>query len=133
MKLSCSGGPQSSSAVRSLVGNARNGRGGALLITASRDREDRAARCSHGAGPGMQVLRVDGYEAESTIPFAAVQRLAIPLRDHLAVAARASPAGAPGRGRRREGPPPDRFLVGLGVLGLLAAAARGRAGGVCGR
>ena len=32
----------------------------------------------------MRLLRVDGFEAESMIPFAGVQRLAIPLRGYLA-------------------------------------------------
>ena len=62
--------------------------------------------------PGMRLLRVDGYEAESTIPFAALQRLMIPLRAHLAVAAGAAPAGAAGGGRRGRrpaaGPVPGR-------------------------
>ncbi|OWY58883.1 LuxR family transcriptional regulator, partial [cyanobacterium TDX16] len=73
--------------------------------------------------PALTRLKVDGYEAESSIPFAAVNRLLIPLRAHL--------TDLPERHRdallvaagTAEGPPPDRFLVALGVLGLLAAAA----------
>jgi len=71
---------------------------------------------------GMRHLRADGYEAESTIPFAALQRLMIPLRAYV--------PSLPGRQQEAlqvaagvaDGPPPDRFLVGLGVLGMLAAA-----------
>ena len=42
-----------------------------------------------------------GYEAESTIPYAALHRLMLPLREHVAVALRAPPAGAARRGRDR--------------------------------
>ena len=79
-----------------------------------------------GAGTASgfaHLLRVDGYEAESTMPFAALQRLTIPLAGglhHLPDRQRQALQVAVGVA---EGPAPDRYLVGLGVLGLLAASA----------
>lgn len=110
--------------IRALVGGARNGRGGALCITGEPGIGKTALLDETTTGlSGLRVLRVDGFEAESTIPYAALQRLARPLRPfldrlpdthHKALSIAAGAA---------EGAPPDRFLVGLGVLGLLAAAA----------
>ncbi len=71
---------------------------------------------------GVRVLRVDGYEAEQSMPYAALQRLGGPLARHL----RSVPAGQAAALRIAagldDGPPPDRFQVGLGTLSLLAAA-----------
>ncbi|HEX6956084.1 MAG TPA: AAA family ATPase, partial [Agromyces sp.] len=67
-----------------LLGSARNGVGSALLVvgepgigkTALLDEAAALAR-------GIRVLRSDGYEAESAMPYAAVQRLGAPLAEHL--------------------------------------------------
>lgn len=74
------------------------------------------------AAAGTRPLRVDGYESESTVPFAAIQRLTIPLRHLLPSLPERHREALLVAGGTAEGPPPDRFLVGLGVLGLLAAA-----------
>ncbi|MBB2948893.1 DNA-binding CsgD family transcriptional regulator [Actinoplanes lutulentus] len=106
-----------------LIGNARNGRGGSTLLLGDPGigktmlLDTATARLT-----GVQLIRVDGYEAESTMPFAAAQRLIRPLRDHLpALPERHRQALLVAAGET-DGPPPDRFLVGLGVLGLLGAA-----------
>ena len=109
--------------IGTLLGHARNGRGGALLLAGDPGIGKTALLEATTADlHGMQLIRVDGYEAEATFPFAALHRLAIPLRSHLPAlperhqqALRVAAGSAPG-------PPPDRFLVGLGLLGLLAAA-----------
>ena len=56
------------------------------------------------------------------MPFAALQRLMIPLREHLAELPERHQQALRVAAGAAAGPPPDRFLVGLGVLGLLAAA-----------
>nr|WP_281258163.1 LuxR family transcriptional regulator [Compostimonas suwonensis] len=77
------------------------------------------------------VIRISGVQAESSLSFAALHRLALPAigalprvpapqQQALGVALGQSP-----------GPPPDRFLVGLGLLSLLALHARERPLLVC--
>ena len=79
--------------------------------------QDVAARAS-----GFQVLPLVGFEAESAIPFSGLQRLAAPLIEHrISLPERQQQALLVASGST-DGPPPDRFLVGLGLLGLLAEA-----------
>lgn len=71
---------------------------------------------------GFRILRVVGVESDMELAFAGLQQLCAPLLDHLddlPEPQRAALNVAFGRGL---GAPPDRFLVGLAVLGLLAAA-----------
>ena len=110
--------------VRSLVGQARNGRGGALLVLGEAGiGKTTLLRATASGVLGVQVLRVDGYEAESTMPFAALQRLMIPLRGHVSSLPERHQQALRVAAGVADGPPPDRFLVGLGFLGLMAAAA----------
>src|SRR5258705_11274940 len=78
------------------------------------------------AAPDFQVARAEGVESEMELPFAALHqlcgrmldrldRLPGPQREALAVAFGLQPGSAP-----------DRFLVGLAVLGLLSDVAAGR-------
>ncbi|MGV9801008.1 helix-turn-helix transcriptional regulator [Mycobacterium sp. NPDC003449] len=72
---------------------------------------------------GFRIARVAGVESDMELAFAGLQQLCTPLMDHvdeLPEPQRDALAVAFGLG---VGPPPDRFLVGLAVLSLMAAAA----------
>ncbi|WP_205602726.1 MULTISPECIES: AAA family ATPase [Mumia] len=110
--------------LRALVTAARNRAGGALVVRG----EPGIGKTSllHAATarlPGVRVIRVDGYEAESAIAFAALHRLVVPLRAYEEALPAAQLAALRTATGSAEGPPPDRFLVGLGLLGLLDVAA----------
>ena len=71
---------------------------------------------------GCSTTHVAGVESEMELAFAGLQQLCVPLLDHLdelPVPQRAALDVAFGRGT---GTAPDRFLVGLAVLSLMAAA-----------
>src|ERR1700687_89180 len=76
-----------------------------------------------GSASGFRVARAVGVESEMELAFAAVQQLCAPLLDRL------DRLPAPQRDALgvafglRAGDAPDRFLVGLAVLSLLAEAA----------
>ena len=108
----------------SLLGRARNGHGGAVLVTGEPGIGKTALVDRAGAAAaGMTTLKVVGYEAESTIPYALIQRLIIPLQPGLAALPDRQRLALAVAAGRADGPPPDRFLVGLGLLGLLAVTA----------
>jgi len=79
-----------------------------------------------GRAGGCRVLRVAGMQSEMELAFAGVHQLCAPLLSRLDALpglqreALATAFGMSG------GPTPDRFLVGLAVLGLLSEAAAGR-------
>ena len=78
------------------------------------------------AAAGMRVVRAVGVESEMELAFASLHQLCAPLLDRV--------GRLPGPQREAikvvlgliAGPPPDRFLVGLAVLGLLSDMAEGR-------
>jgi DNA-binding CsgD family transcriptional regulator len=79
-----------------------------------------------GSASDMRVVRASGVESEMELAFAALHQLCAPLRDRL--------EGLPAPQRHAleitfglsEGLAPDRFFVGLAVLGLLSEAAEER-------
>jgi len=80
-----------------------------------------------GRAAGCRVTRAAGVQTEMELAFATLHQLCAPLLDGL------DGLPAPQREALRTafgmsaGPPPDRFLVGLAVLGLLSDAAAERA------
>ncbi len=76
-----------------------------------------------GAAKGCRIARAAGVESEMELPFAGLHALCAPMLDrleHLPTPQRDALSTAFGL---TAGPPPDRFLVGLAVLSLLADAA----------
>ncbi|WP_319452605.1 MULTISPECIES: helix-turn-helix transcriptional regulator [unclassified Mycobacterium] len=110
-------------ALRTLITRARNGVSGALIVRGEPGIGKTALlEAATSELSGTKVIRSDGYEAELSMPFAALQRVGTSLTDQLdALPARQQQALRVAWGTA-DGPAPDRFLVGLGMLGLFAAA-----------
>ena len=111
------------SRIELMIGRARNGRGGALLLTGEPGigKTTILTQATDGLRE-LRVLQVHGYEAEHALPFSAIQRLVRPLVAHLDALPEPHRRALEVASGDSSGHPPDRFLVGLGVLGLLAAA-----------
>jgi DNA-binding CsgD family transcriptional regulator len=106
-----------------LLGRARNGHGGSLLLLGEPGiGKTTLLEATTSTPPGLRTLRLDGFESESQMPFAAVQRLTVVLRDFVADLPVQHQQALNIASGNAVGPPPDRFLVGLGLLGLLSAA-----------
>src|SRR3954471_2117706 len=72
---------------------------------------------------GFRVAQVTGVEAEMELPFAAIHQLCAPLLDQLEALPQPQRDALNVALGLASGDVPDRFLVGLAVLGLLSAAA----------
>jgi DNA-binding CsgD family transcriptional regulator len=115
---------------------------------AALDRLLEAARASHGgvlvvhgepgigktalleygveAAVGFRVARTSGVEAEMELPFAAAQQLCAPFVELMARLPRPQRDALRVAFGLADGQPPNPFLVGLAVLGLLSEAAQER-------
>ncbi|MFB4313872.1 AAA family ATPase [Actinomadura sp. 21ATH] len=111
-----------------LLGDVRSGRGRALVLRGEAG-VGKSALLRHTVGQAadMRVVRAVGAEAEMELAYASLHLLVAPLLDRI--------EKLPGPQRDalavafglQEGPAPDRFMVGLAVLTLLAEAAEERA------
>lgn len=109
-----------------LIGAARNGQGGALVLRGEAGiGKSTLLRHVEMAASGFHVVRAAGSQLEAELPFAALHQLCLPVLSHLpelpaqhAHAVQVAFGMATGT--------PDVFRIGLAVLGLLAAAARER-------
>lgn len=113
--------------IRALVTRARNGVSGALVVRGDPGIGKTALLDAATSGiSGATVIRSDGYEAELSMPFAALQRVGRALHAHVgALPARQQQALRVAWGDA-DGPAPDRFQVGLGMLALFAEAGGAR-------
>ena len=75
---------------------------------------------------GFRVAQVTGVEAEMELPFAGIHQLCAPLLDQLDALPQPQQNALNVALGLAPGDVPDRFLVGLAVLGLLSAAAEER-------
>ncbi|MES9536837.1 AAA family ATPase [Actinomadura sp. NPDC000600] len=76
--------------------------------------------------PGMRTVRVTGVPSETELAFAGLHRLCAPLSDGLAALPAPQQEALHAALGLSSGRAPDRFLVGLAILGLLAEAAHKR-------
>ncbi|WP_432995844.1 ATP-binding protein [Dactylosporangium sp. CA-233914] len=110
-----------------LLASVRQGRSASLVLRGPAG-IGKSALLDHAvaAGADLRLIRIDGVEAEQELGFAALHRLLRPLLggwERLPAPQRDALALAFGL---VTGSPPDRFLVGLSVLTLLADAAAER-------
>lgn len=111
-------------ALRKLVSDAGSG-GSAVVVVRGEAGVGKTALLDYVVGQASEfrVTQVAGVESDMELAFAGLHHLCAPLLDHLdelPEPQREALSVAFGRG---VGPVPDRFLVGLAVLSLLAAAA----------
>ena len=69
---------------------------------------------------GCRVQRAAGVQSEMELPFAGVHQLCAPLLDHMDALPRPQRTALQTAFGLEDGPAPDRLMVGLAVLGLLA-------------
>src|SRR3954452_2970596 len=79
------------------------------------------------AAPDLHVVRVAGVESEMELAHAGRHQLCAPMLDRLGRLAAPQREALEIVFGQASGPPPDRFLVGLGVLSLLSDAAEDQA------
>lgn len=106
------------------VGSARNGRGSALLVRGEPGigKTTLLGRATRDL-VGVRVVEAHGFEAEQAMPYAALQRLGAPFASLVDTLPPRQSAALRIAAGVDDGPPPDRYLVGLGMLSLLATAA----------
>jgi DNA-binding CsgD family transcriptional regulator len=109
-----------------VIADVRAGRGRALILRGEAGAGKTALLdylAGRASGEGCRVTRVPGARSETELAFAGLHRLCKPILGH------AGRLPEPQRDALRlalgtaGGPPPDRLLLGLAVLGLLAEAA----------
>ncbi|WP_284044461.1 LuxR family transcriptional regulator [Actinoplanes sp. M2I2] len=113
-------------ALRLLLSQARAGRSGTLVVRGEAG-IGKTALLNHAreaaTGSGMRVVSSVGVEAERQFAFAGLYQLCIPLLDQAGALPEPQRAALGVAFGRQSGPAPDRFLVGLAALNLLAEAA----------
>ena len=112
-----------------LLDAARGSRGGSLVVRGqpgvgkSALLTDLVNRAGSDGEPDMQILRTQGIESESPLPFAALQRLLRPVMRHVEHLPGRQATALRSAFGETDTAPGDRFLVFLATLSLLAEAA----------
>jgi DNA-binding CsgD family transcriptional regulator len=110
-----------------LLASVRDGQSAVLVIRGEAG-IGKTALLQYAAGhaSGFRVAQVTGAEAEMELPFAGVHQLCAPVLDQLNALPRPQRDALNVALGLASGDVPERFLVGLAVLGLLSAAAEER-------
>ncbi len=104
-----------------LAAAARNGHGKSILLRGEPGIGKTALLNEFASGlPG--VIRTDGVEVESAMPYAALQRIGRPLSGYLGALTPTHSRALRIAAGIADGEPPDRYLVALGMLSLMAAS-----------
>lgn len=77
-----------------------------------------------GHSSGCQLARAAGVQTEMELAFAGLQQLCGPMLDQLPALSKPQADALRTTFGLHDGPPPDRFLIGLGVLNLLSETAQ---------
>jgi hypothetical protein len=111
-------------ALDGLLGAARDGRSGALLVRGEAG-IGKTALLNHAADAAndFRVLRAAGIESEAELPYATLHQLLRPLGDRIDALAEPQARALRGALGLADETVADRFLVGVGTLTLLADAA----------
>ena len=114
-------------ALDGVLDQARAGRS-AVLVVRGEPGIGKTALMDYAAGRalGFRVVRVWGVESEMELAFAGLHQLCVPMLGRLDQLPKPQHDALAVAFGMREGQAPDRFLVGLAVLSLLAAAAEGQ-------
>src|SRR6516162_4282477 len=110
-----------------LLAHVREGQSGVLVIRGEAGIGKTAMlRYAARHATGFRVAQVTGMEAEMELPFAGIHQLCAPLLDQLGALPEPQKDALNVALGLASGDVPDRFLVGLAVLGLLSASAEER-------
>src|SRR5918999_3914248 len=110
-----------------ILTDAREGRSAVLVIRGEAGiGKTELLRYAARQASGFRVAQVTGVEAEMELPFAGIHQLCAPVLDELDALPQAQRDALNVALGLASGDVPDRFLVGLAVLGLLSAAAEKR-------
>ena len=114
-------------AIGRLLEDMRSGRAGALVLRGEAGIGKTALlEAAADKAAGARVLRVAGVESEAELPFAALHALLRPALDQIGALPGRQAAALRGALGLAEETGADRFLVGLGVLSLIAELAEDR-------
>ncbi|MFL5884178.1 MAG: AAA family ATPase [Thermoleophilaceae bacterium] len=114
-------------ALDALLAHAREGQSAVLVVRGEAGIGKTALlRYVARRASGFRVVQVTGAEAEMELPFAGIHQLCAPLLDQLDALPQPQQDALNVALGLASGDVPDRFLVGLAVLGLLSAAAEER-------
>jgi DNA-binding CsgD family transcriptional regulator len=114
-------------AIDALLADARESHSGVLVLRGEPGvgKSTLLADAVERAG-NMEVLRADGFESESELAFAGLHQVLRPLLEHVHEIPAPQAAALRGALGLAPGTEPDRFLISVAVLSLLAAAAETR-------